>query len=191
VLWKSDCPSRPSPGCTKWLRKLSTRFSKKVNQLPPLTETLPPLASDAVEMDELCISLKQNLWLWTAVSRYSGQILAFVISDRGWDNVETLWRQLPKEYQRRLVYTDGYGAYAAFFSGWQHRPCQKFDGGTCTAEGVNQSLRHRCGPLVRRTSAKCRDRNLLQARIQITAAAHNRATPRRIQRRIKSMLRKR
>jgi IS1 family transposase len=149
-------------------------------------------------MDELCISLKQNLWLcihagvnWTAVSRYSGQILSFVISDRGWDNVETLWRQLPESYQRRLVYTDGYGAYAAFFAAWQHRPCQKFDGGTCTAEGVNHSLRHRCGPLVRRTSARCRKVDLLQTRLQITVAAHNRATPRRIRRRIKSMLRKR
>ncbi len=64
---------------------------------------------------------KRNLWLWTAVSRYSGQILAFVIGDRTWDNVARLWQRIPLSWQRRLVYTDGYGAYAAFFSPWQHR----------------------------------------------------------------------
>ncbi|CAA9380689.1 MAG: hypothetical protein AVDCRST_MAG93-9154, partial [uncultured Chloroflexia bacterium] len=27
-------------------------------------------------------------------------------------------------------------AYSAFFAPWQHRPCEKFDGGTTTVEGV-------------------------------------------------------
>ena len=73
-------------------------------------------------MDELCISKKRNLWLWTAVSRYTGQLLAFVLGDRTWDNLARLWQKVPAAWQRRLVYTDGYGAYAAFFSAWQHRP---------------------------------------------------------------------
>jgi hypothetical protein len=45
----------------------------------PLQESLILPKQDAVEMDELCISQKRNLWLWTAVSRYTGQILGYVI----------------------------------------------------------------------------------------------------------------
>jgi len=137
-------------------------------------------------MDELCISKKRNLWLWTAVSRYSGQILAFVLGDRTWDNVARLWNRVPEAWQRRLVYTDGYGAYPSFFSSWQHRLCEKFDGGTSTVEGVNQSLRHRCGALVRRTSARCRSQHMWEKRVQITVAAHNRAGGRRLKRRAKT-----
>ena len=141
---------------------------------------------DAVELDELCISQKRNRWLWTAVSRYTGQILAFVIGDRKWDNLARLWKRVPKDWQRRLVYTDGYGAYAAFFSPWQHRLCDKFDGGTTTVEGVNHSLRHRCGALVRRTSARCRTQAMWDKRVEFTVAAHNRAGEKRLKRRAKT-----
>ena len=144
-----------------------------------------------MELDELCISKKRNRWLWTAVSRYTGQILAFVIGDRTWGNVARLWQKVPQAWQHRLVYTDGYGAYAAFFARWQHRLCEKFDGGTTTVEGVNQSLRHRCGALVRRTSARCRSEAMWQKRIAITVAAHNRAGHRRLERRAKTMQKKR
>ncbi len=142
-------------------------------------------------MDELCVSKRRNLWLWTAVSRYSGQILAFVLGDRTWENVARLWSKVPDAWRRRLVYTDGYGAYQSFFSSWQHRLCEKFDGGTSTVEGVNQSLRHRCGALVRRTSARCRSQQMWEKRVQITVAAHNRAGERRLKRRTKTMRLKR
>ncbi len=86
-------------------------------------------------MDELCISRRRNLWLCvpagrnaTAVSRYTGQILAYLIGDRTWKHVEKLHALLPERYQRRRVYTDGYQAYSAFFWPSQHRVCQKFDG---------------------------------------------------------------
>ncbi len=138
---------------------------------------------DAVEMDELCINWQRNQWLWTAVSRYTGQVLAFVIGNRKWDQIEELWARLPHAWRRRLVYTDGYGAYGSFFSAWQHRPCEKFDGGTSTVEGVNNSLRHRCGWLVRRSSARARDLGLLQRRLALVVAAHNRDTDKRLRRR--------
>jgi IS1 family transposase len=135
-------------------------------------------------MDELCISKKRNLWLWTAVSRYTGQILAYVIGDRGWDRVAELYALLPRVYQRRLVYTDGYGAYADFFSSWQHRLCQKFDGGTCTVEGVNTSLRHRCSFLVRRHCG-ARDRTgRIEGRLCFAVRSHNQACQDRWERRI-------
>lgn len=133
-------------------------------------------------MDELCISKKRNLWLWTAVSRYSGHILAWHIGDRKWNNVGRLYALLPNRYKQRSVYTDGYRAYAAFFAPWQHRLCQKFDGGTCVVEGVNNSLRHRCGALVRRSSAKCRSGEMWNKRVAIAIEAHNKNTDKRLKR---------
>src|SRR5262244_2335244 len=70
--------------------------SGRPKQHAPLQESLILPRTDAVEMDELYISQKRNLWLWTAVSRYTGQILGYVLGDRGWDRVKALWAQLPK-----------------------------------------------------------------------------------------------
>lgn len=114
------------------------------------------------------------------MSCYTGQILAFVIGERTWDQIEQLWARLPKAWRHRLVYTDGYGAYASFFSAWQHRVCDKFDGGTATVEGVNNSLRHWCGWLVRRSSVRARDLGLLQKRLALVVAAHNHDTDKRM-----------
>lgn len=95
-----------------------------------------------------------------------------------------LWEKTPKRWRPRLVYTDGYGAYGAFFSPWQHRVCQKFDGGTCSVEGVNHSLRHHCGALVRRTSARYPSVGWLFSRVVCAVADHNRNGKRRLNRRI-------
>ena len=138
-------------------------------------------------MDELCINWQRNQWLWTAVSRYSGQVLALAVGDRKWNQIEQLWGRLPRRWRHRLVYTGGYGAYAAFFSSWQHRVCDKFDGGTATVEGVNNSLRHRCGWLVRRSSARARALDLLEKRLLLACQAHNKAARKRFNKRTSSM----
>ena len=136
-------------------------------------------------MDELCISKRDDLWLWTAVSRYTGQILAFVVGSRGWDHLEHLWSKVPLPWRDRLVYTDGDEVSASFFGGWQHRVCAKGAGGTCTVEGVNTSLRHRCAGLVRRSLSRCRDVSFLEARVFFAVAAHNGAWLRRWNRRLR------
>ena len=138
-----------------------------------------------MEIDELCINKRENLWLWTAVSRYTGQILAFVIGSRAWEHLERLWSRVPRPWRRRLVYTDGYEAYGAFFPTWQYRLCQKGDGGTCTVEGVNTSLRHRCGALVRRSLSRCRDASTLERSVGWAVRAHNAGWRRRWHRRLK------
>ena len=130
-------------------------------------------AKDAVEMDELCISKKRNLWLWTAVSRYTGQILAYLIGDRTYKHVEELHAQLPERYQRRRVYTDGYGAYSAYLWPSRHRVCEKFDGGTSVVEGVNTSLRHRCSFLVRRHCGPRNQHESIDGRLSFAVRAHN------------------
>jgi insertion element IS1 protein InsB len=154
------------------------------------------LEQDSVEMDEICVSKKHNLWLYTAVSRYSGQILAYLLSDRTYKNVKTMLKSLPKAWRRRLKYTDGYAGYATHIGVSLHRPCKKFDGGTCTVEGVNNSLRHRCSFLVRRSSGprvaqgsdKKPQRSValpsLSRRLAFAVMAHNREAKKRYERKM-------
>ena len=130
-------------------------------------------------MDELCVSRRRNVWLWTAVSRHTGQILAYVLADRTWQHVEKLHAKLPPRYQRRRVYSDGYGAYAAFFYPSRHRTCEKFDGGTSVVEGVNTSLRHRCSFLVRRHCGPRDHLESIRTRLAFVVRAHNQACQKR------------
>ncbi|WP_425503626.1 IS1 family transposase [Armatimonas rosea] len=130
------------------------------------------------------MSKRKNLWLWTAVSRYSSQILGYVIGDRKWHWLGQLYEQLPDSYRKRLVYTDGYGAYQAFFSDWQHRIGYKFEGRTSVVEGVNNSLRHRCSFLVRRSSGP-RDTAGMRKRVAFAVIAHNQACHKRWPARVK------
>jgi IS1 family transposase len=141
-------------------------------------------AVDALEMDELCISKKRNLWLWTAVSRQTSQLLAYVIGDRSGANVPLLRAQLPPAYKRRLVYTDGYSPYSERLPAWRHRVCHKGDGGTSVVEGVNNSLRHRCSFLVRRHSGPRHLIHSLTLRLDRAVRAHNAACQKRWERRL-------
>jgi insertion element IS1 protein InsB len=143
-----------------------------------LHDSLLPLDADAVEFDEMCVSFRHQVWLWLAVSRYSGQILAYVIADRSFAALGDLRALLPEAWKKRPTYADRYGAYKSLPPS-RHTPCQKFDGGTCTVEGVNNSLRHRCGALVRRTCARCRSDEWLGRRVAVAVEAHNTAAKKR------------
>jgi insertion element IS1 protein InsB len=155
-----------------------------------LRESVFDLPEDAVELDAMCVSFRHQVWLWTAVSRYSGQILAFVVSDRSWGTLDDLRALIPPGWERRATYADRYGAYDALPPS-RHTPCEKFDGGTCTAEGVNNALRHRCGALVRRTSARCRSDEWLGRRVAVAVVAHNNAAKKRYMKRIAKATQKR
>src|SRR5215470_1129551 len=125
------------------LRHHPPRGKRGAKKQTDLAQSVIQPAVDAVEMDELCISKRRNLWLWTAVSRQTSQLLAFVIGDRSGDNVPVLRSRLPPTYQHRLLYADGYAPYAERLPAWRHRVCQKCDGGTSVVEvveGVNNSL---------------------------------------------------
>jgi IS1 family transposase len=152
-----------------------------------LATTLLELKQDALEIDELCVSKKHNQWLWLAVSRYTGQIVAATVGGRDWEALERLWYALSEHWRRRLVYTDGYSVYAWFFSTWQHRPCDKGDGGTNTVEGVNNALRQRSGTLVRRSRATlARNSAWLWRRLCLLFHAHNHRGLYRLDRRRKA-----
>ena len=134
----------------------------------------------------MCVSFqtkKNKLWLWLAVSRYTGQIVSAALGDRSFDTLDGLWSGVPERYRRRLVYTDGLVVYEQFFAPWQHRLCRKGDGGTSTVEGVNNAMRHRGGNLVRRTAAIARNVDRFWDRLLILFHAHNRACQKRWERR--------
>ena len=137
---------------------------------------------DAVEMDEMCVSRKRNLWLWTAVSRATGQILAYVLGDRSYGHVDRLVAALPEPWRRRRIYTDGYGAYGDRIASWRHRVCDKGEGLTSRAEGVNTSLRHRCALLVRRHCGP-RGPQIVSPRLGLSVRSHNDACEKRWQKR--------
>ena len=109
-----------------------------------------------------------------------------VLGAPSFEPVERVYQGLPAHYRYRLVYTDGYVVYAQFFSGWQHRLCEKGDGGTCTVEGVNNALRHRCPYLARRSSSLARSSGWLWARLLLVFNAHNQAGCKRLRRRTKT-----
>ena len=62
-----------------------------------------------------------------------------------------LWQRVPKGYRHKLVYTDFYEAYISALPRWQHRPCGKGSGKTCTVERMNNQIRQRLGRFVRKT----------------------------------------
>jgi IS1 family transposase len=125
-------------------------------------------------MDELCISTKRNLWLWTAISRSTRQVLAFTVGDRSARHVRTLLEALPPLGRRRRIYTDGYPAYASVLASWRHCIADKGDGRTSGVEGVNTSLRHRCSFLVRRHCG-LRPQGLVVPRATLSVRDHNAA----------------
>ncbi len=73
------------------------------------------------------------------------------MGDRSRKSLRTLWSRVPPAYRRKLIYTDEYEVYSAFFRPWQHRPIPKGSGRTSVAEGLNNTWRNRLSGLVRRT----------------------------------------
>lgn len=107
-----------------------------------------------MELDELVVRFRfkrRYRYLWLVVSRLTHQVLSWEVGDRSEKTLQKLWFQVPAEYRRKLVYSDFYEAYAAFFAPWQHRPCDKGSGKTSVIEGLNNKWRNRVAGLVRKT----------------------------------------
>jgi insertion element IS1 protein InsB len=139
---------------------------------------------DAVEIDELVVNVtrkRRHRYLWIAVSRDTRQVLGFYLGSRQQRSLQTLWRALPATYRRKLVYTDRYEVYAAFFRAWQHRPCDKGSGQTSIVEGLNNKWRARVSSLVRRTVCVRHEADLLR-RLWLVMEHHNGQCLQRVQR---------
>ena len=90
-------------------------------------------------------------WIWLVISFRTRQVVAAAVGDRSAETCRTLWSRVPKQYRRKLVYTDFYEAYFSALPKGQHRPRQKGSGKTNTVERFNNTLRQRLGRFVRKT----------------------------------------
>jgi IS1 family transposase len=134
----------------------------------------------------MCIQLSPSFWIWIAVSRMVGQILGFMIGDRTDLMLSDLWNDIPKDYQKKPVYTDGLGAYARFFASdprvcsSQHHPTKKGSGETNHSEGLNTKCRQRQSGLVRESCGVHRGiTDDIYERFLIFVFGHNEFTQRR------------
>jgi insertion element IS1 protein InsB len=138
---------------------------------------------DSLEIDELVVRFqvrRRYLYLWVAVSRLTRQVISFFLGDRSIGSLHALWQRVPREYRRKLIYTDAYAVYAEFFAAWQHRPSRKGSGRTSVAEGLNNKWRNRIAGLVRRTVCVRAEADVVR-RLVLTFDQHNRLCRRRIE----------
>jgi insertion element IS1 protein InsB len=108
-----------------------------------------------LECDELWSYVgkkQQQSWLWLALDRATRAIVGVAIGKRDQTTARELWQSLPACYRQRAVcYTDFWEAYASVLPSKRHRAVSKETGETCHIERFNNTLRHRCSRLVRKT----------------------------------------
>lgn len=101
-----------------------------------------------------------------------GQVVGAAFGDRSYESLRALWQGVPKGYRRKLVYTDGYSVYEAFFAAWQHTVCAKGDGRTSrVVEGINTFFRSRVSSLRQR-----RVSGLVRKELRVCATVKARVT---------------
>lgn len=89
-------------------------------------------------------------WLWLAVERRTGLVVAFHLGSRDGAGALGLWLSIPEKLrQKALVFTDGLAAYATIFAKGQHQAEGKKQ--TVKIERLNNTIRQRCARLVRKT----------------------------------------
>jgi IS1 family transposase len=111
------CAVCPAPSALRAI--LSVVGSKKEATLPEVHETLvepdpAEPATSTLEVDELwsfILKKTNNRWVWIALSRASGQVVAYLIGDRSRATCQKLWEQIPASYRRAHCYTDFWEAY--------------------------------------------------------------------------------
>jgi len=132
----------------KWLQAY-------VDVLPHLLETLLPAQQDDVlEVDELwsfVAKKSQKRWLWTAICRRTGQLVAFVIGDRSEATCRRLWQAIPPAYQPCQSFSDFWKAYANVFPQVTHQCVGKETGQTAHQERWYNTLRQWLGRYTRKT----------------------------------------
>ena len=80
-------------------------------------------------------------WIWTAISRKTRQIVAFVIGDRSEKTCRRLWQRLPAEYRELHSFSDFWEAYKKAFPKETHRSVGKEMGETAHMERWYNTLR--------------------------------------------------
>lgn len=90
------------------------------------------------------------VWLWLAVERSAGLEVDFHLGERNAEGTLGLWLSIPQALRERaLAFTERIKAYGAVFARGQQQPEGKEE--TTRVERLNNTLRHRCAKLVRKT----------------------------------------
>jgi IS1 family transposase len=90
------------------------------------------------------------VWLWLAIERRTGLVVGFHIGERNQESALGLWLSIPEALRgKAMVFTDDLAAYAPVFQKGQHQREGKKQ--TTKIERLNNTLRQRCGRLVRKT----------------------------------------
>ncbi len=99
---------------------------------------------------------KQCLWL--ALDAETRLIVGCYVGGRNDAGARGLWQSLPAVYRQCAVcYTDFWRAYGTVLPSQRHKPVAKGSGKTNLIERFNNTLRQRCGRLVRKTLSFSKD----------------------------------
>lgn len=107
-----------------------------------------------LELDELWSFVRtkgRKLWIWLAVCRATRQVVACVVGGRGEATCKQLWRAVPQNYRRGVVYTHFWRAYQDVIPDEPHRAVGKDTGLTDHVERLNNTIRQRLARFVRKT----------------------------------------
>jgi IS1 family transposase len=107
-----------------------------------------------LELDEAWsfVGEKNNKrWLWTALCRRTGQVVAFAIGDRSSDTCAKLWKKIPESYRECQSFSDFWDAYGEVFAEKTHQQVDKKSGATSHMERFYCTLRQRLARYVRKT----------------------------------------
>lgn len=136
-----------------------------MERLPTLEDTLlPSAAGDVLELDERWSFVQakwQECWLWVALCRRTGQVVAYTLDNRSQESARWLHEGIPQDYRRGAARSDFWEAYRAAFPAGTHRFCAKQEGETNRAERFLGTLRAHLSRVVRRaySFSKCVDRH--------------------------------
>jgi len=109
-----------------------------------------------IELDEMWsfVGKKTNKqWIWIALCRRTRQVIAFHIGNRSRESAKALWGKMPRYFKENgQFYSDDWDAYKGVFPLDRHIS-SKFKKDTNHLERLNNTIRHRCSRLVRKTLA--------------------------------------
>ena len=115
---------------------------------------------DLDEVWSFVMKKSRKRWLWTAMSRRTRQIVAFVIGDRSARPCARLWKRIPESYKSCYSFSDSWEAYRKVFPKDSHQSVPKQAGETCHIERFNNTLRQRLARYVRKTLSFSKSNNM-------------------------------
>ena len=119
---------------------------------------------DILELDEMCINFKKNVWLWTAVNRVTKKLVGFFVGDRSSESFEKLCENI-SHINAQFYATDKFSVYDII-------PSNKHligKSNTYTVERMNRLLRHYLARFARKTY--CCSRSLFMISFSVSLFA--------------------